>query len=63
MNLTKYQDTKLIFKISGIYTPIVNSQEEKLRKLSHLLLQQQQKNNIPRSKFYQGGKIPLLEKL
>ena len=37
----------------------MNSQEEQLRKQSHLLLQQQ-KNKVPMNKFSQGDKIPVL---
>ena len=39
-------------------------QKEKLRKQFHLLLQQQQQQNkVPRNKFNQRGKRPVLRKL
>ena len=44
------------------YTPIMHYQKEKLRKQSHLLLQQI-KYKVPRYKFTQEDKKPILRNL
>ena len=60
MNSVKL-DTKLIFGNQlHFYTPIINSQKEKLRKQSHIQLHQE--NKIPRNKFNQEGKQPMFKK-
>ena len=41
----------------------MNHQKKKLRKQSYLLLQQKNKNKVPRNKFNQGGKRTVLGKL
>ena len=37
--------------------------EIETKKQCHLLLQQQQKNKVPKTKFNQGGKRPIFRKL
>ena len=46
----------------AFYTPIIRYQKEKLRKQSHLQLQQP-KSKVHRYKFNQGSKKPVLRKL
>ena len=60
--MAKQKNTKLvIFRNQWhFYTPVLHNQRAKLKKQSHLLLQQN-KNNIPRNKFNQGGKRPVFK--
>ena len=63
MNLAKQLDTKSILRNQRqCCTPTMKHQKQKSGKKSHLI-QQQQKNKMPRNKPNLGGKRPVLGKL
>ena len=60
--IVKLQDTKSIFRNLLHFSELTTKyQKEKLRKQS--IYNYMTKNNIPRNKFNQGGKRPVLYKL
>ena len=63
MNSAKQQDTKLISRSwQHFYTPVINSQKQKLRKQS-IYYCNNKKNKVLRNKLNQGGKRLVLRKL
>ena len=63
MNLTKYWDTKSIFRNQRHFcTPTMKYQKQKLVKKNPIRYCNKQ-NKVPRNKLNQGGKRPVLVKL